>query len=256
MNTNEIIEDRTIRHAVYLQRLAGGYTKKMIPYFEQLEKDLLSLVDSDSYSARKRTILLAQVKQLHTAATAKFSKELIQGVNDLGVYEAGFTAKVLTAATTATAAVPTDTAILYAVNRARLDAPMSNLTIHQALAKFGTKKALNASAMISDAVLNNVSKEEAKKSLVSLLNIEKVQAETLVRSSVTLTANTSRNATYLENADIVEYTIYDAKLDGRTTDICIEHNGNKYPAGENPAGSLHWNCRSQVVAHVNKEYIK
>jgi len=193
---------------------------------------------------------------LHTAATASFSKELINGVNDLAIYESGFTAGVITASSTAIAAVPAAESVLLAVNRARLDAPMNNLTIHQALSKFGTNKAVQASNLISDAILRNLTKDEAKSALVSLLNVTKVQAEALVRSSVNLTANTARQATYLENADVIKHTKYVAKLDGRTTEICQEYNGQLFEVGKNPAGTLHFGCRSQIVAVVSREYIK
>lgn len=256
MNTDTYLEDKIIRHAIYLQRLGGGYVNKLIPILEDMERELLSVVDSNAFNAINRKALLEQIRQLHLASTNRFSKEMIAMMNSLAEYEAQYTAGILTKATLATAIEPTGIALSVAVANAKIDAPVSRLTITEALAKFGRKKAVKANIVLSDALLNNLTKEEAKKALVSVLNVTKANAEALVRTSTNLVANTAKNATYLANEDIVESSEYVAKLDSRTTDICWKENTKLYPVGENPAGTLHWGCRSQAVARIKKEYAR
>lgn len=282
-STNQNLEDAVLRHAIYVQRVAGGYVNQLIPFLEQARTDLEALIESNAYSEARRNVLLAQVNQIYSSATAKFSDAFLKNVDQFAIYESEFTGKMLRTYTTADIALPSEQALLMSVNSARMDAPVNNLTIpkiltsrdlseaekqqiirkagknitiRQATEQFITNRATAAQHSISDALLFNKTKQEAAKDLVGVLNVTKAQADALIRTSVNLTSNTARNAVYLENDDVIEYSEYVAKLDGRTTDICRSLDGSEYPIGQNPAGTLHWQCRSQAVARINQEFWK
>jgi hypothetical protein len=46
-----------------------------------------------------------------------------------------------------------------------------------------------------------------------------------------------------------------AILDGKTTQICIDRDGNVYVYGEGPLPPAHWNCRSKAVPVVSGSHL-
>lgn len=256
MDSNKYLEDRLLRHSVYIQRLAGGYVKELIPYFDDLLKQLESIVTDDSYSLAKRSVLLEQISQLYLATTSEFSRDFLANIDELAIYETQFNGNLLTQATTVTAVIPPQQTVAAAVSAIRMDSPISNLTITQTLSTFGRNKALQAQNVINAALLNQKSKQEAIEELTKIISLTKAQGETIIRTATNLTSNTVKNAVFMANSDVIDGSEYVAKLDGRTTEICRARDGNIYPVGQNPAGTLHWGCRSQAVPIVRSEYVR
>jgi hypothetical protein len=80
-------------------------------------------------------------------------------------------------------------------------------------------------------------------------------AEGLVRTSTNHIANQARQRYFEENADIVDVELFIATLDSRTTLVCIDNDGERFPLGEGPIPPLHHLCRSLRTALVDAEAI-
>lgn len=76
------------------------------------------------------------------------------------------------------------------------------------------------------------------------------EVETLVRTSVQNVVTDAREQTYAENSDIVTGVRLIAVLDSRTTFICISEDQNVYPIGSGPRPPLHFNCRTTTVPEL------
>ncbi len=83
-----------------------------------------------------------------------------------------------------------------------------------------------------------------------VIPISKRSAERLVRTAVTHTQVQAREATFRENADIIDRVKWVSTLDFRTSQICMSLDGQVFPLDEGPRPPAHPNCRSVVVAIV------
>lgn len=91
-----------------------------------------------------------------------------------------------------------------------------------------------------------------------IMNVTYNQARALVRSSIINTSNAARVDMYKANDDVIKGMIWDATLDGRTTDICIALDGKKWDNEGNPVGhdfpypgpTAHFACRSTQVPWI------
>ncbi len=73
------------------------------------------------------------------------------------------------------------------------------------------------------------------------------QSETLARTAVSHVANSTREAVYKENDDIIKGVEYVATLDSKTTEICMSLDGKVFDIGEGPRPPMHFNCRSTTI---------
>ncbi|MHA3905155.1 hypothetical protein ACTPOE_16745 [Castellaniella sp. WN] len=90
-----------------------------------------------------------------------------------------------------------------------------------------------------------------------LLEIDRRGAESLVRTALSHTAASAREAFFEENDDILGDEIWTSTLDGRTSSICILRSGLAYDKEHRPVGHkmpylggpgrAHWNCRSTGI---------
>lgn len=84
------------------------------------------------------------------------------------------------------------------------------------------------------------------------------QAEALTRTAVNSIANRAALLTYRENDDVMGQYQYVAAVDDRTTEICLELNGQIFDVND-PTAKMppqHWNCRSTTVPVVNYGALK
>lgn len=92
-----------------------------------------------------------------------------------------------------------------------------------------------------------------------LMDTSRSTARTLVRTSVASVQNAAREAVYEANLDVITEFVHLSRLDGRTSDVCIERAGKRWDA-ETRQGightlayrtpPLHPNCRSVLVVRV------
>lgn len=95
-----------------------------------------------------------------------------------------------------------------------------------------------------------------------LLQIDRRNAEAVVRTAISHTASVARAELYEANSDIVKAEQWVSTLDSRTTDLCMSRDGHEYSVGEHRPlddgppwlegpGQIHWNCRSVSVPVID-----
>lgn len=77
-----------------------------------------------------------------------------------------------------------------------------------------------------------------------LTNLQKRQAEAVIRTSVQHVSSTARMATLERNKDIVTAYKWRSTLDGRTTQRCRSLDGLEFEMGRGPVPPIHIGCRS------------
>lgn len=92
----------------------------------------------------------------------------------------------------------------------------------------------------------------------SLTESGKYAAERLIRTETTYIANQATLEGYKECG--IDKYVFKATLDGRTSEICKEHDGKIYEVKKAIAGDnlppLHPHCRSTTIAYMGKEWLK
>lgn len=83
-----------------------------------------------------------------------------------------------------------------------------------------------------------------------LLASDERSAAGISRTIVNGVASEAANEVNQNNEASIEYEIFTAILDGRTSDICRGFHGQKFKVGEGPIPSLHKNCRSMRVPYI------
>lgn len=81
----------------------------------------------------------------------------------------------------------------------------------------------------------------------------KVRAKAVARTATAHVAQEAREASYAANADVIKGVQIVATLDSRTTEICMGYDGKVFPVKEGPRPPFHFNCRT-VTAPVTKSF--
>lgn len=87
------------------------------------------------------------------------------------------------------------------------------------------------------------------------LQVTRNNAQAISRTAVNAITGAARQKWVDENADIIEWEVFLATLDARTTLICASNDNHKYQRGKGPHPPLHWNCRSLRMPVFNGEVI-
>lgn len=106
---------------------------------------------------------------------------------------------------------------------------------------------------MSDCVVRGASKEELTKTLIEKFDVGYSEASRLARTELTYIQNQATLDSY-KKAGIKQYE-YLAEMDGRTSDLCADLNGQRFDCAAAVVGvnypPLHANCRSTVLAVID-----
>lgn len=80
------------------------------------------------------------------------------------------------------------------------------------------------------------------------------QTATVVRTSMQHINSSARQVIWAENSDIITGYRWVSTLDGRTSDICQDLDGEVFKVGDGPVPPAHPNCRSTTVAELDSRF--
>jgi SPP1 gp7 family putative phage head morphogenesis protein len=86
--------------------------------------------------------------------------------------------------------------------------------------------------------------------LQGVMDITRRNAAAIVRTATSHVVNQAREMTYEHNEDVIDQVQMVATLDDRTTEICMDMDGEVYPINEGPRPPFHYNCRTTTVPVV------
>ncbi len=254
MSSNAYLVEANTRHQVFLLRRGAGLANEIIPEIERIIDDVAArVVNTPDQLARQRA-LLSELRSVLAAAYETVEQKAMQGLIELAEYEAGFQARLLDDAATASFAVPALEQIAAAVEVDLMNVePGRQMTIRQALREFGDKKSSEIVQTISDGIVTQETNAQIAQRVQGLGVRQRNQADALVRTSANAAADTAKRRVYTENADLLQGERWTATLDGRTSAVCRARDGNIYPVGEGPRTPAHWQCRSLRIPVVRED---
>lgn len=270
LTANEKLVDMFMERAIDLLRLEAGTRDKVLVFLAELERELVGLVAKidptgtpDAARQKKRLAdLLAEIQGTIRGTYRDASTLLAREIREIIDAEATWTGNAINTATRASF-------VDVGLTRGFLQTLVSDVLIQGAASKdWWGRQAGGLADKFADQMRAGMALGEANGKLIErvrgktgqpgIMNLARSSAERLVRASVQAAANTAREATYDENADLISALEWSATLDTRTSPWCIVRDGLKYtpkehrPMGhtvpwlEGP-GKIHWGCRSTSV---------
>lgn len=256
-SVNEKLLDRYIRHAVQIERFKTGEAKRISNHLgrevfpELIDKlmDKLKSIDpaklKKSWAIKRLKGLTASVDKLIIVGVGKAEEAMVGNLMDLSDMEVDWTK--LTIERT----VPLDIDMTMPSTEVLRQTVLSTRIEDRKLSAWlkGYKKSVRMDMMrsVSKGISAGESIPQIGRRLRSTANKGRKQAEHIARTAVSSIVNKARQAVYEKNTDLVKGVLYVATLDTRTTLICINLDGQRFPVGEGSRPPMHFNCRSTTI---------
>lgn len=271
MTLNEDLRDATLSHALGLQRLTNEEVRKILRLLDSVDRDLLRQLrerlevqqvlgfDRGPVTTRRLKAIRAEFRQLARTLHGEVRSTLVADLRDIADYEASFTFDTLRRFTGGLGVSWTrpDPGLLRAIVTEK---PFQGALLSKWFNGLPTAKGRAVDRSLQLGLAEGESVPQIMKRLRGRLDITRRDAEAVVRTAVGHVTQAAREATYVENSDVVPGWVWASTFDSRTTDICIRRDGLEYshknePIGHDvPAlggpGKAHWRCRSQRAPRV------
>lgn len=251
----------SIRHQIYLDTLAAkhaneinkfltkytnamrGDVTKILRFYEDQYKNLMP----EHWTAIKKNIkpYLDSYQNGFLAAKTKS----INSLKKYGSLEAQWQAHALSSALPDGINIP-----IFVPQKASIDRIMSTVPLQDAtFDKHWSRLAVSAKRKVNNAikagVIEGKSIREVAKAVGSAAKVNRNHAITLAKTGMSHVTNNARMMLYEGNQDVVKGWKFIATLDGRTTPLCMDNDGNIYSVGEglSEMPPLHHRCRSTTA---------
>ena len=263
MTANEKLQDEAITHALYLQGYSKGTATKVLNLLKRTHNDLvqqlgvaLERLPQGEYNVARIDALLTSINGLIRSAYGEVSTELDNQLRGLATYETGYQTQLFQSV------LPEQIAFIavtgeqaYAVAMAR---PFQGRLLKDWMEGLDTDLRVKVRDAVRMGILEGQTTNEIVRKIRGtkalnyadgLLDINRRNAETIVRTAIAHTAAYARDLTYEANDDVIKGVIYTATLDSSTSILCASRDRNFYAIGKSrPAIPAHMNCRSVYTA--------
>ncbi len=277
---NERLADEAIAHAEQLQRYSNGVAARMLALLNRTDADLagrlsvaLEGMTASTFTVERLEGLLYSVRALNVEVYGQLERNLSEELRRFVAYEAGHQLELFEAvlppqvvASVGVAAVNVEQ--VYAAALAR---PFQG----RLLKEWAQSIEGDRMTRIRDAVRMGFVEQQTVPEIVrrvrgtrarayadGITEIDRRNAEAVVRTAISHTAGTVRDTFFEDNSDLIKAQAWTSTLDSLTTPICILRDGKTYqpvspyrPIGHalpwlGGPGRAHWNCRSAAVPVV------
>jgi len=268
INVNDEIQDRTIRHMVFLERYKSSEVKKIrnllnssiLPELrEKIEKRLDKILERGSDLGAATTARLKELERELTKLTNDMGNTLKAAVSiditDLSRDEMdwqvntikeslGFDLEMVVPAARSVAKIAKATSFAGST----LDQWFESLSRST---QRGVMTAVNRGIVegeTTEQIIRRIRGTKALNYTDGVFETTRRQAETIARSTVNHVTNHARFELFSENEDIIAGLKWTATLDSRTSLICAGLDGKVFPLNKGARPPAHPNCRSTMTA--------
>lgn len=275
-NANQLILEGGVRHAHWLERYNTGVVNRIIAQLNKADKDLaeqirvrLSQIEGRGYNLSKVETarlqkLLDEIRAKRVELYSLLYDDTKNNLSELAIHEANFQQNLIQHATEAVGKSAQVAAPSLSVLRSvAVSRPFQGRLLkdwYKSLPVQAGNRITDAIQMgiiegqTTDQIVRRVVGTKALRYKDGILEINRRDAEAVVRTAVAHTANNAAEELYRANDDLVLGVQWVSTLDGRTTAICASRDGQIYPVGSGPRPPAHWRCRSTTVPYLGEEY--
>lgn len=259
MSTRQYLIDAATRHQVFIQRYAGGQSKKAIKTLNRLRREINARLSHEptNFQAGRLNALLEDLNKLEQAAFGEITGRVKKGAYDLSKSEAAFSVKLFDKGSSANFTLPTTESIISAVENKSLSARKGamGVKLDDVLAEYGTKKSAQITQIIRDGVtLGDTTPTISRKVGQIIDTLHRRQLDVLVRTVVNHASAVAREQVYTDNSQLLDGYEWVSTLDSSTTLICASRDGQVYETGIGPMPPQHFGCRSVTIPKINEAF--
>ena len=251
--------DKLARHDIYLNRLITGLLREQIyPTYEQAYRDIRAiLLDTQEITSKKQ--LDAVIRAIEDAVSEPTRKawETVQiELENIAIYEneyqSGYYGTVAGAIGAGVILASPEDKVRSYVNRAIIAMQSGDQattgTFWQFIGQHTDKEMQAIKNQIILGYINGLTIKEIIDNINKIMNGSiKRDAEGLARTGLAAYANMATELMAEENSDIIEYRVFSATLDSRTTIGCASLDRKKWKMSDQsyPRLPRHFRCRSR-----------
>lgn len=261
------VMDAMARHNIDLVHYSNGEVQRIVALLNRVDSALMEKLAAaiERLPAGSATLgqiedVLQSVRELNAAAYQRVQTGIADGMKALAPVEAVWIKRLYSSAVPEMnfAAITAQQARAAAMSRpfqGRLLREFSKGLEAARMAKIrDTVRIGYLSGATTPEIVRQIRGTKAANYADGLLDTSRRNVESVVRTALSHTAATARDAFFEENDDILGNEVWVSTLDGRTSHICIARSGLEYSADHRPVGHnlpylggpgrAHFNCRS------------
>lgn len=258
---NERLLHAAVDHSIDLTRYSSGVVRRIIALLNRTDADLyaalvsaLDKLPASAFTVERLDSLLAEVRGINARAYEAVRQGLDADLLALTEYETTYQQQLFESVLpvqVSAASVTVDSVYAAAMARpfqGRLLREWSAGIEVERMAKI--RDALRIGYIEGETIDQMVRRVRGSKVLNyadGLLDISRRNAEAMVRTAVSHTANFTRGQFYEANSEIIKGLRWTATLDSRTSDSCRARDGKVFPLDSGPRPPGHWQCRSTMA---------
>lgn len=267
-----ILTDIAVQRQVLLERFKAAEVRKYTTILRQVDEEIRKQLSGGRLTDFRRSRLETQLTSIRKALIGHYSEYvdlLNQDLRSLSIDSARFEANTFSvyAPTGVSIATPASNQIWAAVQTNPLT--MTGANGGALLESFMKDWAESDAYMVTNAIRMGYTLGETNDQILArirgnaklnyadgVLATNRAHAETVTRTAIQHVANSARAETWAANADIIDEYEWVSTLDSKTTPLCRERDGKRFPVGKGPIPPAHPNCRSTTVAVIKGDFGK
>lgn len=257
MSAQQYIIDAATRHQVFLQRYAGGESKKALAMLSRLRHEITVrlMAEPTQFQVQRLSLVLADIDQLYAGLSGALRESVKQSTNALVVQEAAHSAKLYGTVTNVDWVLPADAMLIAAVDNSMMSVGRTGVNINTAIRMMSAKHASTVRQTIMDGVTLGDTTADIARSVSSIVNtVQRRDVNTVVRTAINHASSMARSSMYEANSDILQGYEWVSTLDSKTSLICGGRDGIIYTNPTDPRPPAHFSCRSTTIPKVKDEY--
>jgi len=251
---NEMVADRAIRHALYLERYKTQLVEQVMAQFNrEMQPELLAKIESSlqrvAGTSKQLQTLFKHNGELIREHYKAMEAKLYEQLRDFTNVESSWLIKTLEQVSPiAWDFVAPSSAILKSLITQQ---PMEGALVKEWFGKLSKDTAFAINRQIQmgmiegegiEKIVRRIKGTRAAQYSDGILNASRHSLRAVVRTSVSNVAHLAREETYKANDDVVKGVQIQATLDTRTCPRCMNWDGETYEIGEGPRPPAHYSC--------------
>jgi SPP1 gp7 family putative phage head morphogenesis protein len=268
ISVNEEIQDRTIRHLVFLERYKTSEVRRIrkildeeiIPGInEKIERRLLKILERGSDLGPDTTTRLKELEKELTKLSRELAEKtqvtMIEDLTDLTRDEIQWQANVVRESL----GFDLDTVVPSPRSVAKIikNTSFAGLKLDQwfdTVARSTQRNIMTAvnrgivEGETTDQIIRRIRGTKKLNFTDGVWNTTRNQVSTVTRSAINHASNQARIEFFKENEDILQGMKWISTLDSRTSETCAALDGQVFPLDKGPRPPAHPNCRSTMTA--------
>jgi len=264
-STNDILFDRAVRHAVFLERYKNNEVDEIVGFLNrEVFPDVTRQIQERTGGVIKATgkVRTRRLKSLEKAVKGEIStgmrlasSQLRKDMTGLAITEAEFQGAAVEAAMSPIT-VDFDIPNVATLREIAVDSPVQGRTIRQWFSKMSNDSYGNIMGEVNIGLAEGQSVPEIVRRIRGTAaaafgdgtyNQIRNWTKSIVRTTSTHVSTRAREATYEANEELIKAVQYVATLDARTTEICASLDGRQFPINEGERPPMHHQCRSTTI---------